>query len=196
MAIGPLEEMLERPECPNLYWALTNLPDPLVPLHKGLEGERGLSVWLFRDLDENAPMSADRLDRYIAPLDRLVAAGKPIKPGDEVRAWLAARTRDNQVVDAARRRLVAHGLPESQVPRFPAEQVILLDEKREYEVRRDELLKLANLPMWQALPLAVSDQARRGPCPGFAGLRWSRAWQYIHWAKARLEQRIAPARHV
>ena len=31
-AIGPLEEMLEQPWCPNLYWALSNLPDPLVPL--------------------------------------------------------------------------------------------------------------------------------------------------------------------
>ena len=28
MAIGPLEEMLEQPGCPNLYWALTNLPEP------------------------------------------------------------------------------------------------------------------------------------------------------------------------
>ena len=28
-AFGPLEEMLEHPSCPNLYWALTNLPDPL-----------------------------------------------------------------------------------------------------------------------------------------------------------------------
>ena len=29
IAIGPLEEMLEQPGCPNLYWALTNLPDPV-----------------------------------------------------------------------------------------------------------------------------------------------------------------------
>ena len=35
-AIGPLEEMLEQPGCPNLYWALTNLPIPLVSLEKGI----------------------------------------------------------------------------------------------------------------------------------------------------------------
>ena len=40
MAIGPLEEMLEQPGCPNLYWALTNLPSPLIPLDKGMDGER------------------------------------------------------------------------------------------------------------------------------------------------------------
>ena len=43
-AIGPLEEMLEQPGCPNLYWALTNLPHPLVPLDKGMEGERVMSL--------------------------------------------------------------------------------------------------------------------------------------------------------
>ena len=29
LAIGALEEMFEQPGCPNLYWALTNLPVPL-----------------------------------------------------------------------------------------------------------------------------------------------------------------------
>ena len=42
LAIGPLEEMLEQPGCPNLYWALTNLPVPLVPMDKGMGGERAL----------------------------------------------------------------------------------------------------------------------------------------------------------
>ena len=39
-AIGPLEEMLAQPGCPNLYWAVTNLPNPLVPIDKGTDGER------------------------------------------------------------------------------------------------------------------------------------------------------------
>ena len=39
IAIGPLEEMLEQPGCPNLYWALTNLPNPFISLDKGNEGE-------------------------------------------------------------------------------------------------------------------------------------------------------------
>src|SRR5262249_21370907 len=37
ITIGPLEEMLEQPGCPNLYWALTNLPDPLISVSKGME---------------------------------------------------------------------------------------------------------------------------------------------------------------
>ena len=44
--------MLEQPGCPNLYWALTNLPSPLVSLDKGIEGERALVLAEFRDLDD------------------------------------------------------------------------------------------------------------------------------------------------
>ncbi len=62
----PLEEMLEQPGCPNLYWALTNLPSPLIPLDKGMDGERVMHQWLFRDLDDSAPMSKDQLKKFIA----------------------------------------------------------------------------------------------------------------------------------
>ena len=64
------------------------------------------------------------------------------------RGWTRGpRTRRWSV--AARRRLVEHGLPEERLLRFPADQVILLDEKREYEVRRDDVMKIMNLPVWQ-----------------------------------------------
>ena len=46
MAINPLDEMLEQPGCPNLYWALTNLPDPFISIRTGIEGER-LTLWAF-----------------------------------------------------------------------------------------------------------------------------------------------------
>src|SRR5262249_52181162 len=32
VGIGPLEEMIQQPNCPNLYWALTDLPTPLVDI--------------------------------------------------------------------------------------------------------------------------------------------------------------------
>src|SRR4029077_8029016 len=63
VAIGPLEEMLEQPGCPNLYWALTHLPNPLVPLEKGLEGERMLIQAEMHELDNNAPMSTDQIKK-------------------------------------------------------------------------------------------------------------------------------------
>ena len=55
--------MLEQPGCPNLYWALTNLPDPFISIKTGLDGER-LSIWAFtRDLTLQAPMSAEQIKK-------------------------------------------------------------------------------------------------------------------------------------
>ena len=31
---------MQQPKCPNLYWALTDLPSPLVDLRKGVQGEQ------------------------------------------------------------------------------------------------------------------------------------------------------------
>ncbi len=77
--IGPLEEMLEQPGCPNLYWALTNLPSPLVRLDKGAEGERLCILGEFRDLDVASPMMQRRspsapLSRRTSGLGRFVNA--------------------------------------------------------------------------------------------------------------------------
>jgi hypothetical protein len=194
MAIGPLEEMLEQPGCPNLYWALTNLPHPLVPLDKGAAGERDIFLGFFRDLDETAPMSADQLKRFIAPMDRLLGGGKLGMPGEGVRAWLDARTRDEGMVGAARHRLGAFGLPEERLRGFPADQVILLDAKREYEVCRDDILKLMNVPVWQATAPAAKIRLDQEPSlflvPMLEGLVG------IPRVQARLEQRIGLLRHV
>src|SRR5262249_11650112 len=155
IAIGPLEEMLEQPGSPNLYWALTNLPSPFIPLDKGMEGERMLIRGQFRDLDDSAPMSEEQIQKLMTMIDKLREVAKieqkPAEPDRSTRAFVAARTKDEKLFKAARQRLVEVGLPEERLARFPAEQIILLDEYREYEVRRDEFAKLLNLPTWQIM---------------------------------------------
>ena len=194
-AIDPLEEMLEQPGCPNLYWALTNLPVPLVPLDKGMDGERVIVMAEFRDLDDRSPMTADQLKTFIVHWDELLGNGKPVRPGEgRMSDWLAARTRDESKVSAARHRLVEHGMPEERLRRFPAEQVILLDEKREYLDRFDDIVKTITLPAWQAEALVARSRSGREPAlladvlvEGVYGVRRK---------QARMEQRIALLRHV
>jgi hypothetical protein len=196
VAIGPLEEMLEQPGCPNLYWALTNLPRPFIRLDKGAEGERASIQGELRDLDDSAPMSADRLTRFIAHMDLVLGDGKPVKPGESrLRAWLDARTKDRELVSAARRRLNESGLPEERLLRFPADQVILLDQKREYEVRRDDLMKLLSLPSWQIKALGGLTYQRTKEPAVFADA-FVPALHRVHHLQGRLEQRIALLRHV
>jgi hypothetical protein len=194
VAIVPLEEMLEQPGCPNLYWALTNLPAPLVDLRKGAQGERMTVDWVFRDLDSRSPMSAEQLEKLIAGLDPIIGAEKPSESWKGLRAWLDARAKQDGVLDAARRRLIESGLAKEAVPRFLADQVILLDEKRACEILFDDLMKLVGLPTWQGEALAPRVKENREPAL-FADLLIPALHNVFH-AKGRLEQRIALLRCV
>jgi hypothetical protein len=198
ITIGPLEEMLEQPGCPNLYWALTNLPNPMISIETGLQGERVLVRGEFHDLDDTAPMSEEQIKKLIAHIDKireLVPQKDDSRKEQTTRAWLDARVKDEALVSAARQRLIAEaGLAEELVKQFPVDQVILLDEWRELEVFRDEVMKLANLQTWQAEALGL-DQRPSKDKTLLAHLLVP-ALVKVRRAQGRLEQRIALLRHV
>ena len=193
-AIGPLEEMLEQPGCPNLYWALTNLPTPLVPLDKALDGERVMAVAEFRALDDKAPMSAAQIKKFATRWDNALGVGQIPENGKGVQAWLAARNKDEATLSAARRRLIECGFPEERLRRFPADQVILLDEKRACEVRTDDLMKTMTLPLWQGEALTAQLTANNEPALCFGAVL--PAVTKGRRVQVRLDQRIALLRHV
>jgi hypothetical protein len=194
ITIRNLEVMLEQPGCPNLYWALTNLPCPLISLDKGMEGERVMMAWVFRDLSDSAPLSKDQLEKFMADADKLLEAAdkKPDKPG--VRAWLDTHVNDAALVNAARHRLGEYGLPEERLLGFSAEQVILLDEKRELEVRFDDDAKTISFPCWQVEKLAGQNKLNKPPAL-FADLLVPITLNARR-AQGRVDQRIALLRHI
>jgi hypothetical protein len=194
-AIGPVEEMIQQPGCPNLYWALTDLPSPFIDFREGRQGEGVLIDAESRLLDEKEPMSDAQLKQTI---DRVRVVLKDFGPtgvnSGEVGDWVAARAKDEDRVNAARKRLVEAGLAEDKVKQFPAQQVILLDEKLKYEIQRDEGYRLMALPYWEAEKLqAAAPMENRGESipalmkPDFLSMRQ---------ASARLDQRLALLRCV
>jgi hypothetical protein len=191
IAIVPLEEMLAQPGCPNLYWALTNLPSPLVAMEKGMEGERILIQGELHELDENAPISAEQIRKLIKHIDMIrQIGGQPFKG---TRAWLNERNKDEKLMRAARRRLIEVGLSEEKLAQFSADQILLLDEKRAFEVSRDEFMKLANLPTWQVEEMARQIKpTKEGDLFTFL----VPALIKVRRAQGRLEQRIGLLRHV
>jgi hypothetical protein len=150
MALDPLEEMIQQPGCPNLYWALSNLPIPLIDLHKAISSDRDIFRLNFALLDETVPMSEAQVEKAIEELtvsrkwDREAA-----KKNKEFQDRLGALVKNEGGVDAARKRLIESGLASEAVKQFRLTQVILLDEKNKYEMLRDDVLKLTNLPYWQ-----------------------------------------------
>jgi len=194
VAVNQLDVMLEQPGCPNLYWALTALPSPLIPLDKGTDGERVMLAWVFRNLDDSAPMSNDQLNKFIADAEKLLEAADKKVDKPLVRAWLDARTKDAAMVSAARHRLAEHGLQEERLTRFPADQAILLDEKRELEERFDDDVKTINFPVWQVEAMTAQIKTKK-PAALFAELLVP-ITKNARMAQGRIDQKIALLRHI
>src|SRR6185312_8279286 len=146
--IAPLEEMLEQPGCPNLYWALAGLPRPFLGLEKGLDGERVLIDGEFRNMlrkiipDDQAPMTPAQVMAVVRNFERLLEFDSSTRDKGLGRQYVTDRAGDTKYVAAARKRLAEAGLPDDRLATFPPEQIVLLDEKREFEARRDDLFKL------------------------------------------------------
>ncbi|HEY1191708.1 MAG TPA: hypothetical protein VGE74_29010, partial [Gemmata sp.] len=189
VALAPFEEMLGQPRCPNFYWALTALPHPFVSLEKGLEGKRMLIDVELRDLDDQNVMTTAQLKKLMSHIDKLTL--RP--PENKTVLWLAKKAKDEVHMAAARRRLAANGTPADRVAQFSPYQVLLLDEKLEYEIQRDEEMKLAPLPTWEALPrlLKLPAPSDRALVASFLPNLYR-----VRLAQGRLEQRIAILRCV
>jgi hypothetical protein len=220
LALNTLEEMVQQKGCPNLYWALTDLPCPLVDLRKGIQGHRALVAAELRLL-RDTPMTEAEIDRVVGHLSGAMgfAREQAGQPPRSLRARLAEQVKDAERVRAARSRLVAAMYVEELGPKVPSPnvkdflssgwqsvqhadtikklspmQIILLDEKREYEARRDERAKLLALAPWQIDALAAKAQPAGSEECLFADLL--PPILEARRAQARLEQRISLLRHV
>jgi hypothetical protein len=195
LATGPLEEMAQQPDSPNLFWALTDLPNPIVSIQRGLEGERMFSGWQFVGLDGSAPMSEAELRKVVARIEQVQKYRVEARDATraDVRAWLKERAGDEKALAAARRRLAEAGLDQEKLKEFPPLQVVLLDEKRAHDVARDEVMKWMKVPYWQADdPLAATPSTHDDPLA--AGLPQFSV--RVRRAQTRIQQRLALLAHV
>jgi hypothetical protein len=198
MANDTLDELIGQPGAPNLYWALTDLPSPLVPLRQGMQGER---VWLgaaFEGIPARTPLSETQTKRLVKLAQTLSDLSEgPKEKKRDVEAWLSERGKDAAHLAAARKRLIETGFPPGPaLDNLPPLQVILVDEVVAFEVKRDHQMKLMMLPFWQIeATSAGKPAAMEGPDDSlFGGLVAS--FMKVRRAHARLEQRIALLRCV
>jgi hypothetical protein len=196
LTFDTLEEMVQQRGCPNLYWALTDLPCPLVDVRKGLQGYRTQVTAELRLLRDDAPMTQAEVEKVVSRLSGAIGFAREqagLTPRN-LRAKLQARVQDPFRVLEAGHRLVQAGCGLTVIWRFSPGQVILLDEKRDYEIRRDEGMKLLALAPWQIDALADGEGSACGEDGVFAELLPQ--FIQVRRAQARLEQRLALLRHV
>jgi hypothetical protein len=156
--LNEVEQWIDRPDAPNLYWPLTDLPRPYIDLRRPLQGEKLILDQLLPGLRESArgdklePLPLEQLRKMPTySLAELEGSRAGRSSAWEVSAgaalWVA------RMYPTARQSLIARGSKAKEVDRLPMLQVVLLDELYTYDRLYDDMIK------WYGLPYP---EARRG----------------------------------
>lgn len=151
LMLGRMLELIQQPDSPNLYWALSALPRPIVDIRKAMETEMYaiyLSYPELRDLDQkDYPPTYWQylLDRTVGEFSKLLDRA----PAPEVqRLWAAAQIL--QGYPQAKKSLIEQGRKADEVEKMPVAQVVLLYTMHTYDELRDDLCKWMFLPYSEA----------------------------------------------
>jgi hypothetical protein len=195
LTLGAIEEMVQQPGAPNLYWAFTDLPCPLVDIRKGVHGDRAQIAAELRALHSDMLMTEPEIEKVVSRLSGVFsyARAQAGRSPRSVRTGLRARLEDADQVRAARARLVDTGCSQELINCMPPLQILLVDARREYETERDERLKLLNLPLWQIEPITQRTKSEKAATGLFAELLPQIV--KLRRAQVELERQIALLRH-
>ncbi len=197
-----LEALIQRPDAPNLYWALTDLPRPFIDLRKALQGEKlGLYVALpeLRDL-ETKRLTPEQQQKLLPALgggiELMIYSGS--KPNENHR--LSGTLLVLRSYPEAKKALIAEGRKAEEVEALPALQVVLIHSLRQYQRLQDDVFKCHGLPYWEAQPrLAEADKRLRQArlrLEAMPFLELLPAIQNVLRASVRMDRRIAVLRCV
>jgi hypothetical protein len=150
------EEFVQQPGAPNLYWALTDLPRPLIDVRRPLQGERVMVDALFPEVraalhDPKTPPVP--LQTLHAQIHKLALLGMRI---DDLTGAVNAAT----AYPRARKYFLEHGRTAEQVDALSLTQVTLMYALTRYDVWAEDFYKLNNLPYWEARPRLKALQAQ------------------------------------
>lgn len=138
-------DFVAAPRSPNLYWALTELPDPIINLRPAVRFEMSSLSRVFpflRDADtqEHSP---DEWGRLLASgftsIQQLT--GSDFVLNSEPWARMAVAGLSLVTYPSAKQRLIASGLEPGRVEQMPVGQVIAVDASHEFRLQSDELEK-------------------------------------------------------
>ncbi len=222
VTLGRVEELMQAPGAPNLYWALTDLPRPLIDLRKGLQGEklsvdaefrrrhyqpsfhmRGEDQLVDAEFPELKTLESERLSpqaqqRILKKLAFLQAiSGDNSRPGWNNKLGFVPLVLKGY--PAAKRALIAQGRKPEDVAAIPVIQVIVIDALQQYRRLRDDTFKWTSVPYPQARPqwikLRAEIRATAREHPGAAPLlALVPAIEKVYEATLRLDRRVAALR--
>jgi hypothetical protein len=208
--LGQVEELMQVADVPNLYWALSELPRPMIDIRKSLESER---IWLDGMIPQLKQIEASLKAKEVTPLspeeqqaltngvaDLLTVAfyfeGPVTSSAEHRRLTLAAFSL--KAYPAAKKALIAQGHDPKKVNALPVIQVVTMRALQVYLEMQDDLQKWFGLPyadreegLARAEKSMREAKARMDVLPFFELLP---AVAKVSFAQARLDRRIAALR--
>jgi len=148
-----VESMMQTPDFPNLYWALTALPDPMIDMYPALENEREMLFMEFpqlRDLEDQVltPLQASAIiSEFMKKIAGLTAGPDDIPfKGLLPLGWVMMHYSD------AKQFLAGRGFSQERIEAMPAAQAVLIYQKQEYVEMMDSMFKWFAVPYHQSRP--------------------------------------------
>ena len=199
------EELIARPGAPNLYWALTTLPRPLVDAKPALEGETEFQTSFIPSLREmeKGAVAEELANRTLEAAFRGLGHGAEGESDPFANAVVRGVFLATQG-PPARKDLAARGWSKSDADAMPAAQAILLRAIARHRALWDDQVKLFALPYPVAAPemaacVKRADAARKQHADDTLFVALALAYpglQKLHAAQARLERQVALLRAI
>src|SRR5262249_15831824 len=123
-AMDVLEEFIQQPDAPNLFWALTDLPSPLISMRNSMAGER---VWVGKDFDvlgKPDPIPDADLKRIAKLLTQIIFQEKKMTAEE----WYQKQYPDEKAKQDATDRLAKLGFPKEKLSKFSPFQLAMADD--------------------------------------------------------------------
>jgi hypothetical protein len=158
---GQVEELIQRPYAPNLYWALTALPDPMIDMYSALEYEREALFTEFpqlRDLEDKVLMPEQASQIVSDFMEKISGLGGGVADvpfqGLLPLGWVMMHYSDAKIFLAGR------GYSQQRIEAMPAPQAVLIYQKQQYLEISDSMFKWFALAYHQSRPHLEHAQKR------------------------------------
>lgn len=147
-----VEKLIAMPDSPNLYWAVTHLPDPLIDFRRAFAVEGAAAYLVFPQLREakTSRWTRQQADAALTDLYSQLKVMAEDSAIPKIPTALDLKEFLQKAFPVARNRLIARGWKERQVDAMPPAQVVLAETAEAFEESRDDLFKWFSVPYWQA----------------------------------------------
>jgi hypothetical protein len=204
--VAAVEELVEQPDAPNLYWALSALPRPLVGMRMALETEQRLGENMIPELTmvDESHTRAEWSILLEKLYERLRNLASSLTGDAQVNAKLKAQLdleldafRKENVEPSRKFLLEQRHLDPRRVKLMSDDELVARALVGQYRDMRDDLFKLGYLPWREARVLGTEVEKRikavkPGPLTIFAEIQPSLMACLL--AEVRLDRRVASLR--